>query len=155
MRNKPKFANCVSEIKIVYKTKVKAADRIGCHDTECAAHNLFEFFDKETIELTEQCYVLIADAGLRALGVINVGIGTSDNSPFDIKKAIQAALLCNGKYIFMAHNHPSCRLTASTDDRKVTQQMSEACKVVGMHLCDHFIFDCDGRYYSFHEEGLI
>ena len=155
MRNKPKFANCVSEIKIVYKTKVKAADRIGCHDTECAARNLFEFFDKDTIELTEQCYVLIANAGLRALGVINVGIGTSDSSSFDIKKAIQAALLCNGKYIFMAHNHPSCRLTASTCDRETTRRMSEACNLVGMHLCDHFIFDHDGRYYSFHEEGLI
>jgi len=60
----------------------------------------------------------------------------------------------NSGAFFIAHNHPSGNLAPSDCDKKITQDLKEACVLMNYRLLDHFIFnsyDC----YSFATNGLM
>jgi DNA repair protein RadC len=56
--------------------------------------------------------------------------------------------------IVVVHNHPSGDPTPSADDRKVTQQLVEAGKILDILVYDHVVIG-NGRYVSFAEAGLL
>lgn len=65
----------VSEVELVYKSKVKASDRpfIKCSaDIEKVLRN---FYDENTIELQEQFNILYLNRGYRVLGIYRVSTG--------------------------------------------------------------------------------
>ncbi len=55
------------------------------------------------------------------------------------------------------HNHPSGDPEPSDDDRRVTKQLSESGKILGIELLDHIIIGDikDRRFFSFREGGLM
>jgi DNA repair protein RadC len=56
--------------------------------------------------------------------------------------------------IVFVHNHPSGNPHPSQEDKKITSQLVDACKLVGISVLDHVIIGKDG-YYSFADNGLI
>lgn len=56
--------------------------------------------------------------------------------------------------IILAHNHPSGDPTPSAEDIRLTKQLSEAGKVLGISVLDHIIIG-DGTYVSFADENLL
>jgi DNA repair protein RadC len=52
------------------------------------------------------------------------------------------------------HNHPSGDPAPSPEDLKVTLQIAEAGKLLGIPLLDHIIIG-NNRYYSFKDNGAI
>jgi DNA repair protein RadC len=54
----------------------------------------------------------------------------------------------------VAHNHPSGNLKPSESDRKMTDKINGACKILDINLLDHIILTADGSY-SFAEEGYL
>ena len=73
----------------------------------------------------------------------------------NINRAFQAAIMCNGKYIALCHNHPSGSLNPSEPDRRMTRLFCEGAKTINMRLIDHIILSPDGDYFSFNENGMI
>jgi DNA repair protein RadC len=55
--------------------------------------------------------------------------------------------------IIAVHNHPSGNLKPSEADKKITEKLREAGKIIEIKLLDHVIIT-DGGYFSFEEEGL-
>ena len=67
----------------------------------------------------------------------------------------QAALLCNAAAIIVLHNHPSGNPEPSREDIKVTRQLVEAGKLLGIPVHDHIIMTPDGGHTSLAERNLL
>ena len=72
----------------------------------------------------------------------------------DIRLLLKHAILQNATVIAMAHNHPSGNNHPSSEDRRLTEKLAQACKMMNIHLLDHIILAGDS-YYSFRDEGLF
>ena len=73
----------------------------------------------------------------------------------DAKIIFAAALKCRASAIILAHNHPSCRLTPSNEDRAITTKLREGGKFLDLPILDHLILSPEGGYYSFADEGIL
>jgi len=88
------------------------------------------------------------------IGYSVVSSGLLTSCPVHPREVYQRALLLGSYSVIVAHNHPSDSIEPSGEDRKVTEQLRDAGKVVGIKLLDHVIFT-DDSYYSFNEMGLL
>lgn len=108
---------------------------------------LFEDFDREAF------YVLCLDKKLRIIGVNLVSIGSLSLSLVHPREVFKAAILLNSSSIICVHNHPSSGNPApSADDVLITERLSEAGNILGIHLQDHVIIG-ENAYHSFQEQG--
>ncbi|MDR0321315.1 MAG: DNA repair protein RadC [Treponema sp.] len=54
----------------------------------------------------------------------------------------------------VAHNHPSGRLESSFEDDDITERLSAAAKILGIHFVDHIIFS-ETNWWSCRENGKL
>ncbi|PVD53774.1 hypothetical protein DC498_04490 [Terrimonas sp.] len=64
--------NMVSEVELIYKSKVKASDRSFIKSSVDMVNALRNFYDENTIELQEAFYVMYLNRGFRVLGIYKV-----------------------------------------------------------------------------------
>ena len=57
----------------------------------------------------------------------------------DKRLVIKKALIGNSTSIIVSHNHPSGAKQPSENDRKMTRELKEACKLLDISLLDHII----------------
>ena len=65
-----------------------------------------------------------------------------------------AALRARAVRMILIHNHPSGDPRPSKDDQKVTAEIQEAARLIGIPLEDHIVIG-DNAYYSFKEGGVL
>ncbi len=145
----------VSEVKLTYRSKVRAADRpqIGC--SYHAYEVLQTHWDEGTIALCEEFYVLLLDRSNRVMGRYRVSQGGLAGTVVDAKMIFAAALKARSSALILAHNHPSGNLCPSKADQELTQKIAEAGKLLDLPILDHLILSPEGGYYSFADEGLM
>lgn len=73
-----------------------------------------------------------------------VSIGTVDTNIVHPREVFRPALSCGAVAVILVHNHPSGILKASDEDKRITRQISEAGKMIGIELVDHLIVTMDG-----------
>jgi DNA repair protein RadC len=56
--------------------------------------------------------------------------------------------------IVALHNHPSGDPAPSEEDARITEQLKQGAKLLGLRLADHIVIG-DNRYYSFHENHTL
>lgn len=148
------FEKQVAEIELVYKPKIKAADRprvTGVRD----AVNLFRAsWNPNTLQLQEQFKVMYLNRAWHVLGIYPVCTGTMTGTIVDCQLIMTGACLTAAKYISICHNHPSGSIRPSKGDKEVTQQIGEAASLLGIVLLDHIILTEDD-FLSFASEGLL
>lgn len=144
----------VSEVKLTYKNKVKAADRPKLGNAAETAKLLRSVWDEDRIEYQEQFKVILLNTGLRVLGIVNLSDGRITDCLVDIRMLLTAALKSAATNIVLAHNHPSGYLKPSTADINVTTKIRDAAKLLDITLLDHLILSADG-YLSMMEEGWL
>ena len=84
---------------------------------------------------------------LVSLGILNASlVHPREVFRFAIMKAVAG--------IILVHNHPSGETNPSEQDIRITKQLSEAGKILGIKLYDHVILG-EGPERSFANEGLI
>lgn len=66
----------------------------------------------------------------------------------------KAAVLANAAALIVVHNHPSGNPEPSREDIRITRQLVEAGRVMGIPIHDHLII-VDGGYTSLAERGLL
>jgi len=81
-------------------------------------------------------------------------IGITDQTLVSSKDIYQKALAKNASYIILVHNHPSNDPTPSVQDIKVTEEVAEVGKKIGIPLLDHIIF-ADEKYVSLKSLNLF
>ena len=142
------------EMQITYSTKVKADERIAAITSEKLADVFRNYYQYGTIEYCEIMYAALLDNQFRIIGIIRCSEGVLDSAPFNFKKVMQAALLCNAKGIAICHNHPSGSLSPSSNDKEGTRKLMEMCRVMQYKFVDHIILTAES-YYSFNDNGLL
>ena len=81
-------------------------------------------------------------------------VGTASNCLVGTRELLVYALKKDARHVVVFHNHPSGDTRPSHDDVKTTDDLFEACKIVGIQLLDHIILG-KNEYSSFKELGLM
>ncbi|HQL01355.1 MAG TPA: DNA repair protein RadC [Smithellaceae bacterium] len=103
---------------------------------------------------TEVFKVVFLDSQNRILDISDAARGTVNAAMPIVREILHAALQKYAAAIICAHNHPSADISPSPEDRKFTQELGAAGKLMGVKMLDHLIIG-DGAYFSFADEGLI
>ena len=144
----------VCEVKLTYKSKIKASEREKILSAENAYKILLSVFDSETIQYKEFFKVILMNRANKVLGVCHISEGRLNETSADIRIIMQAVILGNASAIILAHNHPSGNIQPSMQDDQVTKRVKEIAKLIGINLLDHLIIT-DETYYSYSENGRI
>lgn len=139
---------------MVYKTKIKPADRPQIASSEDCYKILRSTWNDDTIELREQFKILLLNRSLRVIGIVDIATGGINEIAIDLRLIFAAALKANAIRLVLAHNHPGGSLQPSTGDKEGTRIIVEAGKLLHIRIEDHLII-CVDSYYSFADEGLL
>lgn len=143
-----------SEVEIVYKTKVKAAERPQINSSLEAYKVLLQAWEKGKIDLVEQFNILLLCRANKVLGIHRVSSGGITATIADPRLIFTAALKARAVSIVLSHNHPSGSLGPSRADQELTQKLKEGGKLLDIKVMDHLIITSD-NYYSFADEGIL
>lgn len=141
-----------SEILIYYKNKNPKTTQLL--DSRHVYEFIFEQYDKSTIEIQENVKLILLNNSNFVLGVYDVSKGGMNSSIIDVKLLLAVIIKSAASSVILIHNHPSGNLTPSEEDRKITQKIDNACKVMDVRFTDHLIIS-NSDYYSFADNGDV
>ncbi|CAI2768159.1 JAB domain-containing protein [Flavobacterium collinsii] len=144
----------VSEIELIYKTKVKTADRPQIKSSRDAYKIALASWDPDKIEFFEQFKIILMNQAYKVLGIYEVSSGGITGTLVDLRLIFSAALKANATCLMMVHNHPSGQAKASEADRQMTRKVREAGKLLDIALIDSLIITPE-IYYSFVDDGAL
>ena len=144
----------VSEVELIYKSKVKASERPKISDSREAYTLLMFHWDQNKIELVEEFKVIFLNQANKVLGIFNVSSGGITGTVADPRLIFSAALKASACNIMLAHSHPSGNLKPSRADEDLTYKFKSAGQFLDIRVLDHLIVTKD-QYFSFADEGMI
>lgn len=103
---------------------------------------------------TEVFKVVYLDGNNQILEIAEAAAGTVNAAMPIVREIVHGALQHYAAAMICAHNHPSANIAPSPEDRKFTQDLAAAGKLMGVKMLDHVIIG-DGAYFSFADEGLL
>jgi len=120
---------------------------------EAAAHLALEL-GKDTKR--ESLAVIFLDGANGHIATSVLFEGTLTQAAVFPREVVRRALSLGAGSIVLGHNHPSGCLTASREDKDVTQQIKKACGLFEIAVLDHLILGGqEAGYYSFADNGLL
>ncbi|MEZ5017278.1 MAG: JAB domain-containing protein [Flavipsychrobacter sp.] len=144
----------ISEVELVYRTKVKASERPTVKSSIDAYNILLQYWDGNKIELLEQFKILLLNRASKVIGISEISSGGLTGTVVDPKIVFSTALKANAASIILSHNHPSGNLQPSKEDTALTTKMKEAGSFLDLRVLDHIIVTKEG-YYSFADDGAL
>jgi len=145
--------------------QIKAALEIGRRFREdevlnvkqniASAHDIVNIIMPQIRDLkTEVFKVVYLNSNNRIIEISDAATGTVNQAMPILREIIHVALQKFAAAIICVHNHPSANISPSPEDKKFTQELSAAGKLMGIKVLDHIIIG-DGNYFSFADEGII
>lgn len=129
--------------------EVKERATIGC------SKDIYEMFHPLMCDLElEEFWVLLMNQANKVIDRVRMSTGGIAGTFVDVRSILREALLQRATQIAVIHNHPSGNCCPSKEDRVLTQRIQSAAQTMNIGLVDHVVV-CDGKYYSFADEGLI
>jgi len=98
--------------------------------------------------------VLLLNRANRLIKDVMISEGTLDASIVHPRDVFREALLEPAAGVILIHNHPSGNPSPSEEDLRITKQLVEAGRLLGIKVYDHIILAGEG-YRSLADEGLI
>jgi DNA repair protein RadC len=99
-------------------------------------------------DLTRECCLAIyLDTKHRVLKEEIISIGSLDQAALHPRELFKTAFEAGAAAVILAHNHPSGDATPSAADLRLTGQLLQAAKLLGICLLDHVIIG-NGEYRS-------
>lgn len=89
--------------------------------------------------LQEEFHIVTLDTKHRMINSHQITVGTLDASLVHPREVFRPAIKDASSAILLAHNHPSGDPTPSKEDRQVTEQLTEAGKLIGISVLDHIV----------------
>ncbi|MCC9063580.1 JAB domain-containing protein [Flavobacterium piscisymbiosum] len=144
----------VTEIELVYKTRVKASERPQIKSSKEAYNLLRSTWDEGKIEYFEQFKILFLNNSFKVLGLYKMSSGGITGTIVDIRMVFSAALKANAINFILVHNHPSGSTQPSEADKYITKKIKQAGELLDIKLLDHLIITSES-YYSFTDDGAL
>lgn len=106
--------------------------------------------------MAQECFqVVTLDARNKFIDRHMVTLGLVDSSLVHPREVFRPAISDGACSVVLVHNHPSGDPTPSAEDLKVTRQLVEAGKVIGIKVIDHVVIGRgDKPFVSLLEKGL-
>ena len=143
----------VSELEISYRPSIGNKPIVS--SSSDAFLILKSFYPEEKISMQEYCVVMYLNNANRVLGVLRLSSGGMTSAIIDVRLLFSACLKILATGIIIGHNHPSGKLIASEQDKRLTRQIQEASKFLDIKLLDHLILVPDGQYLSMADDGQL
>jgi DNA repair protein RadC len=116
--------------------------------------------------LAQECFqVLLLNAKNGLMNRIMVTLGLADSASAHPREVFRSAISEGALALVLVHNHPSGDTTPSSEDLRLTRQLIEAGKIIGISVMDHVIIgrpveacgDQPGRpgFLSLRESGMV
>jgi DNA repair protein RadC len=144
----------VSEIEIVYRSKINPADRYPIRNSSQAYDVLIQAWDMNKIDLVEESMMLLLDRSQYCIGISKLSMGGISGCLIDPKIVFATALKSRATSFLLAHNHPSGNLKPSSADLALTEKLAQGGRILDMPLRDHLIVTRQA-YCSLADEGLM
>ena len=120
-----------------------------------SSQDIYELFHPLLCDLpTEEFWVLLLNQAARVIDKVRISRGGIDQTTADVRAILREALLQRATQLVLVHNHHSGNVQPSAEDRRLTQQVQQAARVMNIRVLDHLVVT-DGRYYSFNDEGVL
>lgn len=107
--------------------------------------------EKKSDEVFE---VLYLNTRNKVIATEKLFTGTIDRTAVYPRKVIEGALKNKATGLIFVHNHPSGDPSPSREDERLTRELAEAAKAVGITVHDHIIIG-RGTHFSFRERGIL
>lgn len=146
--------NMVSEVELVYRSKVKASKRPQVKRSRDAYELLLNSWDQNRIEFIEQFKVVFMNRSNRVLGIFEASSGGITGTVADPRVIFIAALKMNASALILSHNHPGGNPEPSNADKVLTEKFKQAGSLLDIKVMEHIILTSE-TYYSFADEGLL
>jgi len=98
--------------------------------------------------------ILLLSRANRLIKEVTISEGTLDASIVHPRDVFREALLESAAGVILLHNHPSGNPAPSEEDIRITKQLVEAGRVMGIKVYDHIILAGED-YRSLADDGLI
>ena len=102
----------------------------------------------------EQLRVLLLNTKNNVISQHVIYQGNVNSSMIRPAEVFRAAIVESATYIIVAHNHPSGDPTPSQEDIRITQELADAGKLLGIDLIDHLVISSDSEWVSMKERRL-
>ena len=145
--------------------QIKAALEIGRRFREdevlsvkqkiASAHEVVKIIMPQMRDLKIEVFkVVYLNSNNGIIDISNAATGTVNQAMPIVREIIHEALQKFAAGIICVHNHPSANISPSSEDKKFTQELAAAGKLMGIKVLDHIIVG-DDTYYSFADQGLM
>jgi DNA repair protein RadC len=143
-----------AEIRLTYKSTVKASDRLKIDGSYDAEQLIRKYWDDDTLDFQEQFKIILLNRANNVLGIVDISTGGIAGTIADPKVMFGAALKAAASGMILVHNHPSGNIMPSQTDIDLTKKIKEGGKILDITVLDHLILTRE-KYYSFSDEGLM
>jgi len=100
--------------------------------------------------------IILLDIKNKPLKSLEISRGSVSASIVDPREIIKEASVNSASAVILVHNHPSGETDPSPEDVRITSQVKDACKLVGIRVLDHVIIGRDVEdYFSFAAQNLL
>jgi DNA repair protein RadC len=131
------------------ESEVISKDKITC------STHAFQIFHSIIGDLPyEEFWILLLNKGNKVIKKSRISEGGISGTIVDPKKIFHVCIENHATSIILGHNHPSGNLDPSEADKKITQQLINAGKLLEIAVLDHIIVG-DNSFYSFADSGLF
>jgi DNA repair protein RadC len=145
----------ISEVKLIYRTKVKASERFQVKTSRDAFDIFWKAWDQDSIEHVEEFKLMLLARSNKVLGVASISKGGISGTVTDVRIILQYAIKANASGLIICHNHPSGNLQPSESDLAITKKVKDSAKLMDIQLLDHLIIIPEGNYYSMADEDVL
>lgn len=125
--------------------------RIQFRSPEDVAKLFYEYYTDKPVE---EFFIVLLNTANIVIGIVQISIGGLGASIVEPRAVFAAAIKGNAAAIVAVHNHPSGNGEPSREDIRVTRQLVEAGKIMGIPVHDQVIV-AGCQYTSLAERGLI
>lgn len=102
----------------------------------------------------EEFWLLMLNQSCKVIDKVKISSGGIAETTADVRTILREALLKRATSIVLCHNHPSGNARPSAVDDRLTNKIRQAASLMDITLIDHLVI-CDGKYYSYADEGKL
>ena len=134
--------------------KVKEEPALETASNSRSAYEIASNIYRNLSDDQEHFCVLFLNNANKITGFKVLFSGGMNAATVDLKVVFRNAILFGARSLILVHNPPSNTLTASQEDIKLTQEIKQAGKLLGIKILDHIIIT-NNSYLSLADESVI
>lgn len=113
---------------------------------------------KDMSSLAQEAFVVLTlNTRSKLIARHLVSLGLADSTLVHPREVFRPAISDGASAIILVHNHPTGETTPSMEDIRVTRQLIDASKIIGIKVTDHLIIgpNSERPFLSLRESGIV